>query len=92
MHHAAVSLCPAYAQALAATRVPAVVDRYRSLFTSSMVTGSVDEGEDAIGASAVALKRIGLMNAPDELDELCPSFPERGTLFGGQLRLRRPRQ
>ena len=44
-----------------------------------------DEGDDAIGASAVALKRIGLMNA---LDELCPSFPERGTLFGGQLRLR----
>ena len=47
-----------------------------------------DEGDDAIGASAVALKRIGLMNAPDELDELCPSFSERGTLFGGPLRLR----
>ncbi len=44
-----------------------------------------DEGDDAIGASAVALKRIGLMNA---LDELCPTFSERGTLFGGQLRLR----
>ncbi len=44
-----------------------------------------DEGDDAIGASAVAAERVGLMNA---LDELCPSFPERGTLFGGQLRLR----
>ena len=44
-----------------------------------------DEGDDAIGASAVALEGIGLMNA---LDELCPSFPERGALFGGQLRLR----
>ena len=47
-----------------------------------------DEGDDAIGASAVAPERVGLMNAPDELDELCPSFSERGTLFGGQLRLR----
>ena len=47
-----------------------------------------DEGDDAIGASAVALERIGLMNAPDDLDELCPSFPERGALFGGQFRLR----
>ena len=44
-----------------------------------------DEGDDAIGAAAVALERIGLMNA---LDELCPSFPERGALFGGQFRLR----
>ena len=41
-----------------------------------------DEGDDAIGASAVALEGIGLMNA---LDKLCPSFPERGALFGGQL-------
>ena len=31
-----------------------------------------DEGDDAIGAPTVALERIGLMNA---LDELCPSFP-----------------
>ena len=43
-----------------------------------------DEGDDAIGASAVALEGIGLMNA---LDKLCPSFPERGALFWGQLRL-----
>ncbi len=39
-----------------------------------------DEGDDAIGASAVALKRIGLMNA---LDELCPSSSERGALSRG---------
>ena len=44
-----------------------------------------DEGDDAIGASAVAPERVGLMNA---LDELGPTFSERGTLFGGQLRLR----
>ncbi len=44
-----------------------------------------DEGDDTIGASAVAPERVGLMNA---LDELCPSSSERGTLFGGQLRLR----
>ncbi len=44
-----------------------------------------EEGDEAIGASAVAVERIGLMNA---LDELCPSFPERGALFGGQFRLR----
>ena len=44
-----------------------------------------DEGDDAVGVPTVALERIGLMNA---LDELGPSFSERGTLFGGQLRLR----
>ena len=44
-----------------------------------------DEGDDAIGASAVAPEGIDLMNA---LDELGPTVSERGTLFGGPLRLR----
>ena len=39
-----------------------------------------DERNDAKLAAAVAAKRIGLMNA---LDELSPSFPERGALFWG---------
>jgi len=47
-----------------------------------------DEGDDAIGACAVAPERIGLMNAPDELDELGPSSSERGALFWGQFPLR----
>ena len=47
-------------------------------FSNNLLLG--DEGDDAIGTSTVAAKRIGLMNA---LDELSPSFPERGALFGG---------
>ncbi len=46
-------------------------------FPNRLLLGN--EGEDAIGASAVALERIGLMDA---LDELCPSFPERGVTAG----------
>ena len=47
-------------------------------FSNNLLLG--DEGDDAIGTPAVALERIGLMNA---LDELSPSFPERGALFWG---------
>ncbi len=47
-------------------------------FSNNLLLG--DEGDDAIGTSTVAAKRIGLMNA---LDELSPSFPERGALFWG---------
>ncbi len=47
-------------------------------FSNNLVLG--DEGDDAIGTSTVAARRIGLMNA---LDELSPSFPERGALFWG---------
>jgi hypothetical protein len=47
-------------------------------FSNNLLLG--DEGDYAIGASTVAAERIGLMNA---LDELSPSFPERGALFWG---------
>ncbi len=35
-----------------------------------------DEGDDAIGASAVAPERIGLMNALDELGQVAVSIPK----------------
>ena len=77
-------LRPAHAQALAATRVPGVVERYRTLFTSSM--GCVgDEREDLhLGPAAKTGQRVDLVHLADEpgparrtasLPAVCPQMP-----------------